>query len=305
MDDYKYKYILAIAEHKSFSKAADSLFISQPYLSKVVSSIEKELGMQLFDRKHAPLSVTAAGECYIDYIKTVLHAQQQLRARLSDIGRNSRGTIHLGIGSTHCSYIIPDVFQRFRELYPYISINFSECSNKTMIEHIENGILDFALYTSPEVPPGLDSQIIKEERLLLVFPPNYPVKEIFPRIIPASIRTLEPQDIKKLADEQFIALTEHQGIGQFLRRIFDQYNISPHVVYEVKNVETAYRLAAAGFGITLVPEICLRFCTFKVEPHYFQIENPPLARKVVMVYKRGKRLSLPEKMLCDIIREIA
>lgn len=118
MDHDKYKYILAVAEYQSFSKAADALFISQPYLSKVVSTIERDLGVRLFDRNHMPLSVTAAGKCYIDYIKTVLHAEQQMYAGLTDISEHSSGTISLGIGSTHCSYLMPDVFRRFQDLYP-------------------------------------------------------------------------------------------------------------------------------------------------------------------------------------------
>ena len=135
MDHDKYKYILAVAEYQSFSKAADALFISQPYLSKVVSTIERDLGVRLFDRNHMPLSVTAAGKCYIDYIKTVLHAEHQMYAGLTDISEHSSGTISLGIGSTHCSYLMPDVFRRFQDLYPHIRINFTEWRTASLTLH--------------------------------------------------------------------------------------------------------------------------------------------------------------------------
>ena len=66
-----------------------------------------------------------------------------------------------------------------------------------------------------------------------------------------------------------------------MRKIFEIYELSPKVIYEVKNVETAFRLAAAGFGLTIVPEICLKFLSFQAAPHYYQIGNPPLERHVV------------------------
>ena len=305
MDHDKYKYILAVAEYQSFSKAADALFISQPYLSKVVSTIERDLGVRLFDRNHMPLSVTAAGKCYIDYIKTVLHAEQQMYAGLTDISEHSSGTISLGIGSTHCSYLMPDVFRRFQDLYPHIRINFTECSNKTMVEYVENGLFDFALYTSPDIPRNLDHTSIKKERLLLVFPPSYPIREIFGKNPSQAVQTLGRDDMHKLSNEKFIILTEHQGLGQFMRTIFEIYELSPKVIYEVKNVETAFRLAAAGFGLTIVPEICLKFLSFQAAPHYYQIGNPPLERHVVMLYQRGRKLSAPEQTLCEIIQGFA
>lgn len=111
--------------------------------------------------------------------------------------------------------------------------------------------------------------------------------------------------MKRLSSEPFIILTEHQGIGQFTRKIFENYNFNPKVFYEVKNVETAYRLAAAGFGITVIPEICLKFLTFEEEPYYFQIENPPLSRNIVMLFQKGRKLTAPEKMLCEIMQDFA
>lgn len=305
MNTDKYKYILAIAEHRSFSRAAESLFVSQPYLSKVVAETEKELGVRIFSRDHTPLTVTAAGECYIEYLKTVLHANQQMLAQLHDINRHSFGKIQLGIGSTHCSYLMPDVLRRFGELYPQVTVRFSECSNKTMIEHVENGILDFALYAAPKIPANLGAVHLKNERLLFVFPSNYPVKERFAMAGASDVPILSQNDFYKLAGEQFIVLTEHQGIGQFLREIFEQYHFTPASLYEVRNMETAYRLAAAGFGITIIPEICRRFLSFKTEPLYFQIGDPPLSRDIVVLFKKGRVLSAPEKSLCEIIQSLA
>ena len=97
MSNFKYQYILAIAELQSFSKAADALLVSQPYLSKVVSAIEHELGVKLFDRSRSPLTVTEAGKCYIEYIKIVLDAEKHMLDQISAIQKLPKKELALEI----------------------------------------------------------------------------------------------------------------------------------------------------------------------------------------------------------------
>lgn len=298
MSDYKYKCIRTIAELKSFSKAAAVLYVSQPYLSKVVSSVENELGMKIFNRKHNPISVTPAGECYLQYIEDILAAEQKMRTAIHEINGQCASIINLGMGSLRGPYLLPHLLQKFDILYPHITLNIiEESSNKELIKSIENGQLDLAIYTSPEVPQTVDSTLLYQERLLMVLPPDYPVAEL-------SLENgiLFPESMGRLKSQRFIALSELHGMGVFVRKIFKDYNFVPSMLYVVKNLETAHRLAASGFGVTMIPETWKNLIKLETEPLYFQIDDPPVTRSVVMIYKKDKALSMAEKAICDLSR---
>lgn len=299
MSDFKYRYMLAIAEQKSFSKAAEVLFVSQPYLSKVVTTVERELGTQLFCRDHIPLTVTAAGECYLDFIRGVLYSERQMYSKMNDIAASSCGKIRFGIGTTHGSYILPALLKEFAETFPRITVAVEEVNNKNMIERTENGMLDLCMFAIPEIPDSLDYTLLKKEHLLLVLPPNHPLRCKQSKGNFVSPPSLRGSELASLANDKFIFLTEHQGIGMFTRLLFKKYDFSPEALFETRNVETAYRLAAAGLGDTIIPQSCTGFSRFDDPPNYFLIDDPPLTRDIVVVYKKGRVLSAAETALCE------
>jgi len=304
MNSYQYRYILAIAEYKSFSRTADNLFVSQPYLSKLVTSQERELGVKLFDRSRKPLKLTPAGECYIEYIRELMHSEQKMKSRISEIAGHRIGKLTVGIPPTHGSYILPPILKKYNELYPEIKIVVEEQSNTILTEHILNGILDLCCFSLPEYPEGINYEIVKEERILLVLPPHHPLGVPWAKGNFSKPVAFPEESIKGLLSEKFVILTQAQGIGIFAREIFRRYGIFPDIFMETRNVETAFRLAAHGIGLTFIPEICTRFSSFEDEPYYFTIGTPPIHRSVVVAYKKGRELSNAEIDFIQLTREI-
>ena len=119
MLNYK-EYIYAIYQEHSFSKAAQKLFVSQPWLSSVVKKVEQEIKTPLFDRSTNPISLTPAGEYYIQQVEKVMAIEEDMREHFAAL--SSPGTqLHIGSSMFFCTYVLPRLFQEFREQNPQIT----------------------------------------------------------------------------------------------------------------------------------------------------------------------------------------
>ena len=300
MSNFKYQYILAIAELQSFSKAADALLVSQPYLSKVVSAIEHELGVKLFDRSRSPLTVTEAGKCYIEYIKIVLDAEKHMLDQISAIQKLPKKELALGMGRPRVPLMLPPLVERMARIYPDVKLNVSgEGSKSVLAEKVVNGSLDLAFFTSPIIPPSVSHVFLGSELIIMVLPSN---EGISPQAVKTGI--LEPEDLNILKSCRFILLTETHGMGLHARRMLDMFHIAPKSLYEVSGLEEAHRLAATGFGAAVIPESWVNRIKLAAEPFYYRIGHPPLTRDVVMIYKKGRTLSQVEKTVCRLAQEV-
>lgn len=295
MNTEQFKYLLAIAEFQSFSKAADNLFITQPYLSKLVASIEAELGIQLFERGHKQITITPAGKYYLEYIKESLYAEQKMRSRISEMAAHQTARLRLGIPPAHGSYILPQILKKFRFLYPGVHIILEEHNNQALMDYIQNSAVDLCCFSSPEYKENLDYEIIEREKILMVLPPHHPFGEEAAIGNYANPASFPEEKMSQLTNETFVILSKSQGIGKYTRDIFEKYKINPDIVMETKNIETAYRLAATGVGITFIPQICTGFSKFDEEPFYYTVGVPPLERQVVIAYQKGRQLSKIEE----------
>ncbi len=122
MDFKKLKYVLTVAEVQSISKAAAILYISQPSLSHVISNLEMELGIQIFNRTTTPISLTYAGERFVETAKEILNMNNKLKKEFSDISNARKGKIAIGIPSLRGSFMLPHILPVFHKEYPGIEL---------------------------------------------------------------------------------------------------------------------------------------------------------------------------------------
>ena len=122
----QFKYMIMVAEEKSFSRAAEKLFIAQPYLSQYIQKIEKEIGVKLFDRSCTPLKLTYAGEQFAKKARQILQLDSNLLQQMKDFTEERRGQITLGISPVRGAYILPIVLPAFRDRFPQVEISLYE-----------------------------------------------------------------------------------------------------------------------------------------------------------------------------------
>ena len=155
MLNYK-EYIYAVYQERSFSKAAQKLFVSQPWLSSVVKKVEQEIKTPLFDRSTTPISLTPAGEYYIQQVEKVMAIEADMRehfAALADPGTR----LHIGSSMFFCTYVLPRLFQEFRAQNPQITLTLTEGRASAMCQALAERKLDFFLEAEPLQDPKVQS----------------------------------------------------------------------------------------------------------------------------------------------------
>ena len=145
MDLHQLRGFYEIARTRSFTRAADKLFLSQPAISLQVKALEGELGEPLFDRKRREIRLTEAGEVLFKYVQQVFDGLEDARNEIAALHNEVRGRLVVGTSDTNCTYILPDVLEEFRRCYPEVDLDIrnrisSEIANLVAADGVNIGL---------------------------------------------------------------------------------------------------------------------------------------------------------------------
>ena len=139
------EYVYAVYKEKSFSKAAEKLFISQPSLSANVKREEMSIGYPIFDRSTKPLGLTEPGKKYIETVEKILFMQQEFAEYIDDLGELKRGKLVLGGSSLYSSWVLPSLMGRFSQKYPQVQMELIEETTASLLKILQSGEVDILL----------------------------------------------------------------------------------------------------------------------------------------------------------------
>lgn len=254
------EYIYEIHKAGSFSKAAESLHVTQPALSMAVKRIEASIGMTLFDRTARPLGLTEAGRIYIDSIREILAVEENLNNRIRDIDELKSG--HLCIGGSHFinAYILPETMTRYSAKYPGISLELVEASSAELAGMLSERLIDLTLTCRSDIIAGFEHYPSFSDHIILAVSPeilNLPcalsandilngrhLSEDCPSIPEEAMRELE-----------YIILSEGNNLHDRAYSIFNDMGIvEPKIKIEISQLATSYYLARSKFGAAFVSD---------------------------------------------------
>ena len=285
-----YRYVIAIAENLSISKAANELFITQPALTKYLNKLEQELGVSLFDRTVTPLQITYAGEVYVREGRKILEMQKFLEQELDEISQMQRGRLTIGINSERGSWCMPLLIPAFQERYPKVELVIQEGHSKFLEDELLKNHIDLFIGTLPLSSSELTYEYLSDEPIVLAIPADHRIARSYDlsENSPQTPYYLSPE---RLNGEPFILLVREQGMGRIARKLLKKHNIEPQIVMTLKNNNGALRMASSGLGITFaVADAAKR--TQLIRPlSYFTFEDPVFCRKSVACYKKSTGLS--------------
>ena len=327
MDFRELTYITAVADERSVTEAAKKLYISQPSLSYIISKVEEDLGVKLFDRKTNPISLTYAGEKYVQNAREILRMRDGIRREMNDIGKGEKGRINIGIPTERAGYMLPKVIPVFRRNHPGVEIRLQESRSEEIIRNLKMDKIGLAVLPGSEddLPPGFVADYIYSEKIYLVAGPGL----IRPELIleeGRQIQSLFPgdghggQDTKgnknswdllPLVDLRKARRTTPfimQKEGQFIRKktdaIFRSLGFFPREVIEVSSTMTAAQLAEAGMGITLVSSRSIEALGGEEKFHCYRYQEKQDSWPVSVVYKKDTYLDNAERAFIDAIKEV-
>ncbi len=278
--------VVMVAKLKSFTKAANRLKITQPSLSQSINTLEKQIGVPLFDRSTNPISLTHAGEVYIAQAGTIIELYNDLNTQMRDVTGFKSGKLRIGFSQTGYHFIA-DILSQFYKKFPTANIQISQVSSTLILEKmLLDGELDIATLMLPLSTPELGYKMIKESQVLLALPILHPLAQ------KAKKRTkgYPSIDLFELKNEKFILPKETQRSRPFFDKIFKKAGFEPHVFCETETFDIANSLVASGIGA------CFTLPQFIKEDKMeklmlFSIDDPLLKRTAVLAYKKDKRLS--------------
>lgn len=300
MDFREMLYITTVADCQSVTDAAKKLYISQPSLSQIVSKVERDLGVKLFDRNTYPIALTYAGEKYVGTARKILEMNHNLRRELTDIGHGAKGKIRLGIPTERAGYMLPPVLKRFQKEFPQIEIQTIETKTDELIETILKGELDFLILPRREqdLPVGLKTELIYREKIMLVAGSDMIKEEHFLKAEKGAV------DLTQIKDMPVILLKRGHAIRKTTNGLFQRYHISPPVLMEISSCISAVLLADSGLGITFVPQRAVemlggqeKFCCYRYGKEWETWE-------VNVVYKEEAYLNRAERRFLDLMKEV-
>ena len=294
----KLKYIITIAELKSISKAANELFISQPSLSSILSNLEKELGVTLFNRSTNPLSITYAGEKYVQAAKEILALEKNLKKELSDISHFKKGKITIGIPSVRGTYVLPLILPKFKEEYPDMEVHLIEGDSNYLEDCLFSGKVDLVLTSFPSNHKKINCELLYKEKIMLACKKDFLGKEY---LVPGTTNVVA---LEKLKDIDFILTKKNHRIRKLSENLFDIFDFKPKKVLETSNTATAFRLATSGLGACFVSEMILNTTIPMSEFDLFNIEDYPISWNISISYLKNAYLNEAERYFIDCAKFI-
>lgn len=257
MDLRDYSYVNAIVKYQNITKAAESLYITQPTLSKFLINLERELGQPLFKRIGHRYIPTYAGERYIEAGTRILVIKNELDAELSDIIKKNIGVLNVGFPTMRLSYFLPYVLPKFKSLYPNIKVNIFEGFSSHLDTLTLNGEIDVSFSTMPQTTtPQLTYETLGTEEILICVPKGHPIRRF---AISTDCRSYPSLDPKYLQDEQLLCLMKGQRTREFTDSFLKTRKLVFKNIMYSSNIRAIVNLVAMGYGIT-----------FMFEPHILQ-----------------------------------
>ncbi len=234
---------MLLSQIRNFSQVAEKLNISQPALSKQILSLEKELGVKLFDRNSSPVSVTAAGEHFVRQAQELLYREDQLHRSMEQFQSGEAGQLVIGITPFRSSYLMAPVIQKVNARFPGIRVQLHEHGSEILRKEAAEGKYDFAVVNLPVDDSLLEVIALEPDRLALA--------------VPKALAHTLPQtgeiEFTQCRDLPFVVV----GQTQEMRRLFDKLCVTagftPRIAVEVVGLNTAWAMARAGVAATILP----------------------------------------------------
>lgn len=297
-------YVVAVADEKSISRAAEKLKIAQPSLSRLITGLEREYGLELFKRTKNSVEPTYAGRVFIDHARRILLQSKALETVMHELSGAQHGKLIFGCSSNHIGYLLPPMLHKISAQFPYLEISVIDTDSAPLFRQLANGKVDLVYsHMPPHLPhnPNLQYIPITKEELLLAVPKHHPLAARAVGV--PDWRDREPISLGEIADEPFIQLPKNHSIRILTDALFAKHSFAPKVKFEISLNMIAHELSAAGLGVTILPESELLFNAANLECVLFPIEDRTCARQIYISYQKAMYTTLIQECI-DVISEI-
>lgn len=299
MNTKQFQYVLTLANEGAFSKAADTLNITQPSLSQYIKRIEREIGVELFDRTNGDVRITDAGRVYIEAGKKILDIEHQMENSFTDLASYKTGSLIVGAAPYRAASMMPVIAKQFQSLHPGMHLIVREGTTAELVEGMEHGEYDLALTLLPIDKRRFEYEPVVEEELILAVPNEYApleAKMVKGRKHPAV-------DAAVLNGKSMVMLTDAQFMQKQLENMVLDHKLTIYPAAIVKSLEAQIEFVKTGVGMALMPSGIERFCK-PGEVIFYSFADDLPRREVVVMWRKDRKLSKTAEELKEVIHSI-
>ena len=291
------KYVYEVYKERSFTKAAQNLYISQPSLSARIKKIEEIIGEPLFDRSTTPLQLTEVGKVYIEAAEEITQIEQRVENYINDLAGLKTGNLAVGASTLFAAYVVPSLITQFNQKFPDVHIQLIEGNTAELEEMLGSNALDFVIDNYHYDSILYNKELYCEENILLAVPKHFAVNEEL-GMYQLSYKNIKNKNylnqkypavpLGRFADLPFIMLTQGNDTRTRGDRLCRNVGFKPNIVLEFNQQSTAYMASSTQLGATFISDILVSQLPTFENLVYYKLDGEEAKRKVFFSYKTHK-----------------
>ncbi len=286
MEWQQLEYFRVVAKTEHFTKAAQSLAISQPALSRSITQLEEEIGVLLFDRLGRAVRLNSYGEVFLKHVENALGEIDQGIKAVSQLNNPATGVVSLSFLVSLGLNVLPEMIGKFSPLYPEVEFRLYENVTPFIQKDLINGKVDLCLTSPFEKQSGIFWHKLLDEMLFAYLPVNHSL---------ASRANIRLGDLK---DDAFIGFKKSYNMRTLLDKFCGQAGFIPEVKFEGGDLATIVGLVSSGLGVTVIPKFSgVDSSKVKCLP----ITSPICQREIGLAWLEERRLSPSAKLFRDFV----
>ena len=283
---------LAVAEERSFSRAAVRLHRTQPAVSQVIRKLEASVGETLFDRAARDGSLTAAGELLRDYALRLMALRREASSALDELKSLERGQLQLAANEYTCMYLLR-AMDPFRREYPHVSVTVHRMLASRIPEELNLRTFELGMISFRPDPEHFRTIAVYADSLAFIVSPHHPM---------AGARRIS---INELGDQVFIAHNVASPLRRKVIEAFQRYRTPLHMDVELPTIEAIKRFVAMGNGVALVPHLTVVQELESGELVRVTVDELEMRRVLRLVHRRQATLSYAARAFLRTVRTLA
>lgn len=283
------RYFVAVAEREHISEAAEILHVAQSAVSRQISNLEEELGIELFERVGRNVKLTPIGRIFLEHTIAALQAIDFAKKQVEEYLNPEKGTIKIGFPTSLASFLLPTVISAFKKEHPNVSFHLRQGSYRYLIDAVKERELNLAfLGPVPASDQYIVSKILFTENISALVPATHP------------LANKEHIQLTELRNDGFVLFPDGFVLNKVAVEACKSVGFAPKISSEGEDMDALKGLVAAGIGVSLLPESAFYDATPRRTSKLTLVE-PPFTRNVGVIYPINRELAPSEQIFLEFV----
>lgn len=287
------QYLVAVADERNFSRAAENCYVSQPTLSTQIKKLEEELGVQLVERNPRRVMLTPAGEQVVARARDILQQVGVIKETARRARDPEAGRIRLGIFPTLGPYLLPHVLPAIRKRFPRLELLLYEIKTEEVLARLREGKLDAGVLALPVPDEGFEVRKLFEEPFVLATPADHPLAR-------------QPDiGLDDLRDGPVLLLEDGHCLRDQALEVCQLVGAEEKEGFRATSLETLRQMVASGIGVTLLPTLSVKSPVPKTNRLALRrLPDPMPSRRIALLWRQSSGLGELMEKLAEVIRQL-